>query len=1396
MILASKNRAMVRLVLVLSLVFTKGSMAAVNIDVIALYSPSAETLFSDTPTRIEALFTEANQIHLNSETGITLSPVLIMPYNRPNTSFVNSAALGTMESDPVLSRLRSTYGADLVVLFTESASNICGLGRLGQGNPIDGITPFEFNRDATSLSASAIDCDGQTLAHEIGHNFGLSHSAAQGATGEIAEYGRGHGVNDSFSTIMAYSSFFGSAVSLNRFSKSDDNSCLGQACGIAPGLENEADSFLAMALVDEDIASYFQAMEVSSSQDTDGDKMTDTWEWENGLNGFIASDAVQDLDLDGWSNVQEFYAQTDPRNASSFPVAGTGDSDDDGILDPQDAFPFDPNETVDSDNDKVGNNSDMDDDGDGMDDDFEAFHGYDPLAAEDASEDSDSDGATNLQEYQSGSDPESSLSSPSNQQLFRLSKSTTGSQGNEESGVPLESLNSPLAISRNGQTVVFESKADNLVIGDENFATDIFLHDRVTRTTSMVSMDSDGQASFSDSFGPSLAKDTNKVAFATAAALVSSDNNGIVDIYTRDMVNELTDLISISSQGGQSNSSSGAAAISADGQLVVFHSFANSLVENDSNGRRDVFLHDTVGLETTLMSYSAQGLQGNSNSESPQISDDGAKVIFHSFATSLLANDENGGFPDIFVLDIEAGETSVLSIDSDGEQTNGNSFHPAISQNGRWIAFQSDSFGLVPGISNNNVDIFLHDSLLGRTTRVSVSSSGEQSNGDSKNASISDDGQYIVFESAASNLVNGDTNQADDIFLHDTQTGETTILSKNLSGDPSNGDSRNPKISGDGSAVAFTSYATDLVYWDQNAQADVFVVKTARAESQDMDDDGVADSADNCISIANVNQLDTDNDGLGDRCDPDDDNDGIADENDAFSLISIGNLVDSDNDGAPNDCDSNCQALGMQADLDDDNDGVSDNLDALPLDPLESVDTDGDGIGNNTDLDDDNDGISDIDEIANGSDPLDPNSVSGEAFTLLAYDDSNNDGIPDWLAYEVTNTEIQIIVLSGADFATNLNELNLPHSFEAGQLHLLDDRTGDGIREMGVFGFDPSTNRFQLLAYNGVNGLKLGTWNWPRILSDVSFEPLKDLTEDGVQEYAIMGIHLVNGTRQLVVKNGQTRSNYQTFKWPNLWTQTKIVTLSDRTGDGIPEVGLYGVHVRLGKGQLFVYDGASANTKVDVYNWNRLWDHTELIEMDDVDGEGTIDWGQFGKRKDDGRYQWVIKKGHDKRGVIRTFSWPADLENVSPILVADRTGDGVRDVAITGTHNNNGKIFLRINDGKLANQRIANISWPANWENLEVKELGDLNDDGFNEYSMLGYLKANHTVQLVIKDGQSLTEYGRYTLEGSYQDLMLDSYDVNGDGVADVILSGLNQDTEVRDYKFLNGTTLEVFLEN
>ncbi|HDZ32377.1 MAG TPA: hypothetical protein ENH67_05765 [Pseudoalteromonas sp.] len=488
-----------------------------------------------------------------------------------------------------------------------------------------------------------------------------------------------------------------------------------------------------------------------------------------------------------------------------------------------------------------------------------------------------------------------------------------------------------------------------------------------------------------------------------------------------------------------------------------------------------------------------------------------------------------------------------------------------------------------------------------------------------------------------------------------------------------------------------------------------------------------------------------------------------------------------------------------------DGDGLTNALEVeLGLDPSNALDAnmdyDNDGLSNAQEialgtnifeLDTDGDGISDGDEVFNGSDPLDSLSVIGSASTIVLVDDINNDSVKDWIEYRNTLIGSQVKLIDGRFFST-LNQYFIPHLLGTASVTLLSDRDSDGVNDIGVFGFDKGVNRYQLFVYSGFTGDKLGVWNWPATLGDVSFEVLSDLTGDGVEEYAISGVHLSNGTRQLVVKDGMTRGNYQTFKWPNQWDSPKFVVMTDITSDGTPEVAMHGKHERLDKGQLFMYDGANANNKLDVYNWNPLWDDISLHQMDDLDGDGTTDWGQFGKRKDDGRYQWLVKKGHDKRGVIRTFSWPSDLINVKPLLVSDRTEDNIREVAIVGTHPTTDKVFLRINDGRLANQRIANFSWPGNWEDTQVVELGDLNNDGFNEFALLGYTKTNRAVQVVVKDGRLTTEYGRYTLPGKWEGISLSHYDANNDGVEDIVISGISQTQQSLVLTSLNGKDLSL----
>src|SRR4029453_10228645 len=156
------------------------------------------------------------------------------------------------------------------------------------------------------------------------------------------------------------------------------------------------------------------------------------------------------------------------------------------------------------------------------------------------------------------------------------------------------------------------------------------------------------------------------------------------------------------------------------------------------------------------------------------------------------------------------GSTTRVSTSTGGGQGNGRSFVPAISADGWYVAFYSDASNLVSGDTNGTRDVFVRDLQRGETTRVSVSTSGTEANGDSFAPGISSDGRYVAFASAATNLVDGDTNDANDIFVRDRQTNTTTRVSVGYDGSQANGGSDPPSLSGDGRLVAFTSAAPNL----------------------------------------------------------------------------------------------------------------------------------------------------------------------------------------------------------------------------------------------------------------------------------------------------------------------------------------------------------------------------------------------------------------------------------------------------------------------------------------------------------------------------------------------------------------------------------------------------------
>ena len=282
--------------------------------------------------------------------------------------------------------------------------------------------------------------------------------------------------------------------------------------------------------------------------------------------------------------------------------------------------------------------------------------------------------------------------------------------------------------------------------------------------------------------------------------------------------------VSVSSAGIQANGNSEEPSISSDGSIVAFISEATNLVSGDTNDVQDVFVHDLDTGITERVSVSSAGFQADDEVFTMNLSSDGRFVAFGSYATNLVADDTNG-FIDVFVHDRDTGATERVSIATAGTEANNESYSPAISSAGRFVAFRSDATNLVVNDTNHNSDIFVHDRTLGVTERVSVASDGTQANGDSTLPAISADGRFVAFSSEASNLVAGDTNNQADIFVHDRQSDTTELIVG--PGEFNIGAGTiivAPAISPDGDFVGFRSNADDLVDGDTNNSFDAFLV--------------------------------------------------------------------------------------------------------------------------------------------------------------------------------------------------------------------------------------------------------------------------------------------------------------------------------------------------------------------------------------------------------------------------------------------------------------------------------------------------------------------------------------------------------------------------------------------
>src|SRR5437016_457905 len=291
---------------------------------------------------------------------------------------------------------------------------------------------------------------------------------------------------------------------------------------------------------------------------------------------------------------------------------------------------------------------------------------------------------------------------------------------------------------------------------------------------------------------------------------------------------QTTERVSVTSGGTEGNGASLGSALSADGRFVAFDSAATDLVAGDTNGVSDVFVHDRQTGTTERVSVASDGAQGNDSSGlvtfafPPALSADGRFVAFVSAAANLVASDTNGA-TDVFVHDRQTGTTERVSVASDGTESNAANVGSSLSADGRFVAFHSAATNLVAGDTNGATDVFVHDRQTGTTERVSVASGGSQGNGSNAGPVLSADGRFVAFHGTASNLVGGDTNGTTDVFVHDRQTGTTERMSVASGGTQGNGPSSGAALSADGSLVAFHGTATNLVAGDANGAYDVFV---------------------------------------------------------------------------------------------------------------------------------------------------------------------------------------------------------------------------------------------------------------------------------------------------------------------------------------------------------------------------------------------------------------------------------------------------------------------------------------------------------------------------------------------------------------------------------------------
>jgi Tol biopolymer transport system component len=398
----------------------------------------------------------------------------------------------------------------------------------------------------------------------------------------------------------------------------------------------------------------------------------------------------------------------------------------------------------------------------------------------------------------------------------RVSVSSPGVEGNARSHGP--------RISADGRFLGCSSDARSL-LDDGNQWTDAFVLDRLAQRLELVSVSTGGQQGNTDVWLAALSGDGRLALLESRATnLVPGDTNDRSDVFVRDRQALTTERVSLTWTGGQADEDCEDAVISRDGRFVAFVSRAGNLAPQDVNGNQDVFVRDLLNGTTILASYDERGLPSPNPlhfGREPSLSADGTLV---AFATNvpLVPEDQNGLFvTDVYVRDLRTGAVRRASVSTSGVEANGPCGRPRLTPDGRYVVFESNANNLAPADPDIEYDVYVHD-LWTRTTAVASLGPGGAAGG-GRRPSVSDDGALVAFESDTPGLVPDDRNDVADAFVHDRRTRRTLRASVDSAGREANGESEVSVLSSDGSRVFFASRASNLVPGDRNGTWDVFV---------------------------------------------------------------------------------------------------------------------------------------------------------------------------------------------------------------------------------------------------------------------------------------------------------------------------------------------------------------------------------------------------------------------------------------------------------------------------------------------------------------------------------------------------------------------------------------------